>query len=73
MKQIFFAPTLGFFWKHLTTWLHLGALQNMQENEVVIHYMEKITKFMYGIGIWHTWYYEEAKKKSQSFMQIKRI
>jgi hypothetical protein len=55
-KTNFFLGTLAFSpWTVSATWLHVGAPQKIQGNELNTCFQQNFTMGAYGVGIGHAW------------------
>ena len=71
-KENFFLSTLPFnLWAIQATWLHVGAPQKIQENELNTHTEQNFTTSSYGVGIGRTWCSQKACEIYSSLIQKK--
>jgi hypothetical protein len=73
-KTNFFFSTLSFSpWAILATWLHVGAPQTVQEDELNTHFQQNFTTGSYGVGIGRAWYSQKACEICSSSIQKKTL
>jgi hypothetical protein len=73
-KTNFFFSTLSFSpWAILATWLHVGAPQTVQEDELNTHFQQNFTTGSYGVGIGRAWYSQKACEICISSIQKKTL
>jgi hypothetical protein len=71
-KTNFFLGTLAFSpWTVSATWLHVGAPQKIQGNELNTCFQQNFTMGAYGVGIGHAWCSQKACEICGSLVQKK--
>jgi hypothetical protein len=67
-KTNFFLSTPPFSpWAVLATWLHVGAPQKIQENELNTRFQQNFTMGSYGVKIGYAWCSWKACEKVEKF------
>jgi hypothetical protein len=73
-KTNFYLSTLPFSpWAVLATWLHVGAPQKIQENELNTRFEQNFTTGSYGVGIRCAWCPWKACEIYSSLVQKKKL